>query len=214
MSEGPFAHVLHRASVLRLAGSPIFERGQRYFREGRVETIARDGARLIARVRGTERYDVALWVRGDALAYSCTCPFAAETFCKHCVATALAWLDQRRAHRAATSIDRSGSLLADLPSALDEELVTELAAAPGVRIERIVSTGQVSPPGFWYDQPADEWVVLLSGEASLRFEDEPAARALRPGDWVLIAAHRRHRVDRTSEHGPTVWLAVHFGGGV
>ena len=50
----------------------------------------------------------------------------------------------------------------------DEELLTTLAERPGVRIERIVSTGQASPPGFWYDQDWGEWVVLLSGRARLR----------------------------------------------
>jgi len=111
--------------------------------------------------------------------------------------------------RTSTS-DPSGNLFAQLPASLDEESFTELVASPGARIERIVSTGHVSPPGFWYDQPAHEWVVLLRGEATLRFEDEDDARELRPGDWVWIAARRRHRVERTSGSEPTVWLAVHL----
>lgn len=104
----------------------------------------------------------------------------------------------------------AGNLFAHLPAQLDEELLTELASAGGARIERIVSTGQASPPGFWYEQPAHEWVVVIRGEASLRFEDEAAPRTLRPGDWVWIEARRRHRVERTSAEGPTVWLAVHL----
>lgn len=91
-----------------------------------------------------------------------------------------------------------------------EELFETLCARPGVRIERIVSTGQCSPPGFWYDQPGDEWVALLSGSATLRFEDEATGRDLRAGDWVFIAAHRRHRVERTDAATPSVWLAVHL----
>ena len=43
-------------------------------------------------------------------------------------------------------------LLADLPAALDEELSETLLAGRGVRLERIVSFGQASPDGFWYDQ--------------------------------------------------------------
>ena len=88
------------------------------------------------------------------------------------------------------------------------ERFDELLSRPGLRIERIVSTGQASPPGFWYDQPQSEWVLLLQGEASLAFEDEPAPCALKPGDYVDIAAHRRHRVESTAS--PTVWLAVHY----
>ena len=91
-----------------------------------------------------------------------------------------------------------------------EELLTLLAERPGVRIERIVSTGQASPPGFWYDQDWGEWVVLLSGAALLRFADEDEPRHLGPGDWVDIPAHCRHRVEWTDPDQPTVWLAVHY----
>ena len=91
----------------------------------------------------------------------------------------------------------------------DEELLTTLAERPGGRIERIVSTGQASPPGFWYDQDWGEWVVLLSGAARLRVADEDEPRHLGPGDWVDIPAHCRHRVEWTDPDQPTVWLAVH-----
>ena len=64
-----------------------------------------------------------------------------------------------------------------------------------MRIERIVSTGQASPPGFWYDQPDDEFVVLLTGAARLRFEDGDVTIDMKPGDWVEIPAHVRHRVE-------------------
>lgn len=105
----------------------------------------------------------------------------------------------------------SANLFDGLPPAPQpEERFETLCARPGVRIERIVSTGQCSPPGFWYDQPGDEWVALLSGSAALRFEDEATVRELRPGDWVFIEAHRRHRVERTDAATPSVWLAVHL----
>jgi cupin 2 domain-containing protein len=81
----------------------------------------------------------------------------------------------------------------------------------GLKIERIVSHGQASPPGFWYDQPQGEWVLVVAGAARLRFEDEPAARALAAGDSLDIAAHRRHRVEWTDPAGPTIWIAVHYG---
>ena len=90
-----------------------------------------------------------------------------------------------------------------------EEQSDELLARPGLKIERIVSTGQASPPGFWYDQAWNEWVAVLSGEARLRFEAEAEARRLAAGDHVFIPAHARHRVDWTSPDRPTVWLAVH-----
>lgn len=100
------------------------------------------------------------------------------------------------------------NLYADLPPAGGAEQFDELLSRPGLRIERIVSTGQASPPGFWYDQPQAEWVLLLQGEARLAFEDEPLPRLLQAGDFADIAPHRRHRVESTA--APTVWLAVHY----
>lgn len=104
-----------------------------------------------------------------------------------------------------------GRLLAPLPDAGAGEVFETLAGAPvtpggAVRVERIVSAGQVSPPGFWYDQDEHEWVAVLAGEASLEVEGEPAPLVLAAGDWVLLPAHRRHRVLATAV--PTVWLAV------
>jgi cupin 2 domain-containing protein len=105
----------------------------------------------------------------------------------------------------------SGNLFADLPVASPAaECLETLLAQPGLRIERIVSSGQASPPGFWYEQADAEWVLLVSGEALLRFEDEAEARRLRAGDWLHIAPQRRHRVEWTPADSPTVWLAVHF----
>jgi cupin 2 domain-containing protein len=103
------------------------------------------------------------------------------------------------------------NLLSQLPEAGAAEATDILLARPGVRIERIVSRGQASPPGFWYDQAEGEWVVLLAGAARLRFADEPEPRFLLPGDCLDIAAHRRHRVEWTDPAAPTVWLAVFYG---
>ena len=103
------------------------------------------------------------------------------------------------------------NLLTPLPDATAAEQVTTLLTRPGLRVERIVSLGQKSPPGFWYDQAEGEWVLVLAGAAKLRFADEPAARLLRPGDWLDIAPHRRHRVDWTDPVAPTIWLAIFYG---
>lgn len=90
------------------------------------------------------------------------------------------------------------------------ESFEELLSRPGFRVERIVSTGQASPPGFWYDQDVAEWVLLLSGAARIRFEDEAEPRTLAPGDWLDIPARRRHRIDWTDPSQPSVWLAIHY----
>jgi cupin 2 domain-containing protein len=102
------------------------------------------------------------------------------------------------------------NLLHDVPDAGGGEVSEPIVAAPGLRIERVVSLGQASPPGFWYDQPQAEWVLLLAGAARLRFADEAEARPLVPGDAVAIAAHRFYRVDWTDPAQPTIWLAVFY----
>ena len=102
------------------------------------------------------------------------------------------------------------NLFQDLPGApWPAERVDVLAQAPGLRLERIVSTGHVTPPGEWYEQATDEWVAVVRGSARLVFDDAPPV-ALAAGDHILIPAHRRHRVDWTDPTQPTVWLALHF----
>ncbi len=92
---------------------------------------------------------------------------------------------------------------------MPDELFETLLHAPHFKLERIVSTGQATPPGQWYDQERAEWVILLQGSAGLRIEGEEIC-TLSPGDHVLIPAHVRHRVEWTDPARPTVWLGLHF----
>jgi cupin 2 domain-containing protein len=106
---------------------------------------------------------------------------------------------------------KAGSLKHDLPARpLPKEIVDLVVESPALRIERIVSSGQVTPEGEWYDQETDEWVLLVEGAARLRIEGEDEDRELSEGDWILLPAHCRHRVSWTRAEPPTVWLAVHF----
>ena len=104
----------------------------------------------------------------------------------------------------------SGNLFDDLPIFGGEEEFTDLVNSPEMRIERIVSHGQASPPDFWYDQEQSEWVMVLKGTAGLQFEHEAEPRILNPGDYILIPAHSRHRVAWTAPDQSTIWLAIHF----
>ncbi len=87
------------------------------------------------------------------------------------------------------------NIFAGVSDRLNDERIDAIVSADVVRIERIVSTGQASPPGFWYDQDWNEWVTVLSGSTSLLFEGEAEPCALGPGDFVNIPAHARHRVE-------------------
>lgn len=102
------------------------------------------------------------------------------------------------------------NLFAGLPASLPQELLQTLVDRPGLRIERIVSHGHASPEGFWYDQAEHEWVAVLQGAARLRLADPDEVLDLKPGDFVNLAAHRKHRVEWTTPDEPTIWLAVFY----
>ena len=102
-----------------------------------------------------------------------------------------------------------GSLFEKLPDATEAERPEELCRSKSFRLERIVSGGQVSPPGFWFDQPREEWVLVVQGKAEISFQDPAETICLSAGDWLMIEAHRKHRVEFTSREPLTIWLAVH-----
>ena len=101
------------------------------------------------------------------------------------------------------------NLFDDIPARSPAEIFAEVLVRENVRIERIVSTGQSTPPDKPHRQGNDEWVLLLAGSAGLRIEGE-GERNLRRGDHVLIAAHRAHWVTYTAKDKPTIWLAIYF----
>ena len=103
-----------------------------------------------------------------------------------------------------------GNLFAGIAKRSHDEQVTALLAKPGLKIERIVSTGQATPSGSWLVQEQAEWVLLISGAAAVMLEGEASSRQLNPGDYLTIPTRRRHRVAWTEQNEPTVWLAVHF----
>ena len=106
----------------------------------------------------------------------------------------------------------AGNLWHGIPAEeLPQELFTTLHQACGIRIERIVSHGHSSSPGFWYDQAEHEWIVVLQGNAELQFEGEPQPRTLSRGSYLNIPAHLRHRVIWTDPAEKTIWLAIYYG---
>ena len=101
-------------------------------------------------------------------------------------------------------------LFRNIPGDLPDELFTTLHEAKGLRIERIVSQGHASSPGFWHDQDEHEWVVVLAGAAIIEFEGKPEPVELQAGSYLNIPAHARHRVVSTSPMAKTIWLAIHY----
>lgn len=100
------------------------------------------------------------------------------------------------------------NLLDRLPPPGPDEAFEPLFERTGVRLERIVSSGQSTPPGTWYDQEQDEWVMVVAGAARLCIEGQ-GVFDMKPGDTVFLPAHCRHRVEWTDPRQQTVWLALH-----
>jgi len=105
---------------------------------------------------------------------------------------------------------KTRNLFSETPSEFREEIVETVLKTDCLTLERIISSGQATPPGQWYDQETHEWVILLKGRAGLLFEGEEEIRILQPGDYVHIPPHQRHRVEWTEVGQTTVWLALHY----
>ena len=102
------------------------------------------------------------------------------------------------------------NIYSSIPAHIPSELIQEILIADSFKIERIVSKGHSSPEGFWYDQKQNEWVLLLKGGAGLLFESADEVIELKPGDYVNIPAHAKHRVEWTDPNTETVWVAVRY----
>ncbi len=106
-----------------------------------------------------------------------------------------------------------GNIFSDLPTGqLTNEVFETLWQGKDFKLERIISTGQVTPNDQWCDQSRDEWVLLLKGRAELLFDDGKTIK-LMAGDYILIPAHKQHRVIWTDPEQVCVWLAFHVKNG-
>jgi cupin 2 domain-containing protein len=103
------------------------------------------------------------------------------------------------------------NIFANIPAALAGEQFTALWSTATLLVERIISHGQASPPGFWFDQKHAEWVLVLQGAAVLVFEGDVDPVTLKRGDYLYIPPGARHRVAWTDPDQVTVWLAIHHG---
>lgn len=100
----------------------------------------------------------------------------------------------------------NANLFAGIPAPATGESFETLLHHRNLVIERIASSA--TPEPHFYDQPQDEWVLLVQGQATLELAGEDLT--LGPGDHVFIPAHTPHRVLATSAEPPCLWLAVHL----
>jgi len=91
----------------------------------------------------------------------------------------------------------------------EKEFIEEILSTKNFRLGRIISEGHTSPLNFWYDQDKNEFVLLLKGKAKLSFENGKKIE-LNPGDYMIINAHQKHRVDWTDPDQKTFWLTIFY----
>ncbi len=102
---------------------------------------------------------------------------------------------------------KTNNLLQDIPADLTNEVFELIASSETVKVERIISKGQVSTE--WYDQEEHEWVMVLQGGGELLFVDGTSIR-LGVGDYLNIPAHCKHKVSWTNPDEVTIWLAIFY----
>jgi cupin 2 domain-containing protein len=103
-----------------------------------------------------------------------------------------------------------GNLFSHIPLAIDDEVFDTILSSDRCEIERIISKGHKSPSDYWYDQERNEWVMVLKGAAKLKFKKDNKIIEMLPGDYLLIPAHCKHRVEWTDPIVETIWLAVYY----
>ncbi len=102
------------------------------------------------------------------------------------------------------------NIFSDLQKQAPGEILETILQTHQFKIERIISRGRATTEGEWYDQDKNEWVILLKGRAGLLFKSNNEEIVLKPGDYINIPAHQKHRVEWTDANEETIWLAVHY----
>ncbi len=102
------------------------------------------------------------------------------------------------------------NIFSDIPVETPNEILETIIESHQFKIERIISRGQATTDGDWYDQEKNEWVLVLKGNAGLLFEGSEEIVIMKTGDYINIPAHKKHRVEWTDPEEETVWLAVHY----
>ena len=104
----------------------------------------------------------------------------------------------------------ASNIYSNIPEELPNELFEEIIHNSSFKLERIISKGHATPEDQWYDQAEHEWVILLKGSAGIAIEGQAEIVVLKPGDYIDLPAHLKHRLEWTDPATETVWLALHY----
>lgn len=145
---------LSRREIRQLAGERFFARGEKYFDEGRVHGLTEYRGQVTAKVAGTEDYRVKLWAERGRLDYSCSCPVGDDgEFCKHCVAVALAWIEESVGTGKKSKAKKSAATMEDVRAFLErqdkgrliEMLLNEALESDSLRERLFLETARMNP---------------------------------------------------------------------
>lgn len=130
---------LTRSMLMKEAGTLYFGRGEEYFDMGMVEAVHLRDSTIQGTVSGTHVYRTQIELADGRAAGICTCPLGDKgRFCKHLVATGLAFIDQEQ--NAGSSAGKNKTVtLKDVEDYLAKQDVSELA---GIILEHASQDGE------------------------------------------------------------------------
>lgn len=105
--------------------------------------------------------------------------------------------------------NKKKNIFAGLPENMPEEIFESIIESKDFLLEKIISDGHNSPQNFWYDQEKNEFVMLMRGSAKIIYDDGKSF-SLSAGEYLIIPAHQKHRVEETDKNQKTIWLALHY----
>jgi len=172
-----FSDVLDEDLLLEWAGDRSFNRGVEYHERGRVHSLAQYGDQITAQVQGNESYQVTLWLADGELMFRCTCPVGVDgLFCKHCVATALAWIEEPPPyHPIGDAPPRQGTTLQDVEEYLAQQDRDHLVR---MIMERVMEDAQ------WRDQLLLKVATRREGGVDIQTFRRTLWQAITTGDFV------------------------------
>jgi len=155
----------------------VFERGQNYRSDGRIQRLERYGGVVTAAVQGSTVYDVTVDVESEDIDSDCTCPYQGPGDCKHVVAVLLKAADDPPPDES----DRVDALLDDVTETdLRAFLSDALAREPELRERFLAQFDDTQRPSVdeyraeisrLFDDHTDDYPVVVEAIDFSRFFD-------------------------------------------
>lgn len=141
-----------------LCTGAVYERGETYLSEGRIQQLSRFNDTVTATVRGSRDYDLHLDLTTDGFAPHCSCPYDGPGVCKHVVAVLLRLTD-----------DPPDDTAPRIESVLDDADTDELR---GFLREELQSNPALTDRFFaWFGEPTAQSVTEIRADIDRLFDE-------------------------------------------